>query len=124
MIESHVSRSFSAKVVNYFISQGKTLKQIAKWLALNESFIKSVARGERCFTVAHVDRLEKVVGTSLALLMLEAQREDVAEEHRQMYEDVLNVQRIGAIYKKDLDTKLSSTNRRRTPRRSSTSDDI
>lgn len=94
--------SLSSDIVGYFRRQGKRLKEIGEWLDLSESFISRVARGERHFTLAHLDRLEEVVGTPLPLLLMEASRNEIPESQLEMYEGAVNILRAGVQLRKRL----------------------
>jgi plasmid maintenance system antidote protein VapI len=92
--------SHSMDVVEYFRGQGSSLQEIGEWLDLSESFVSRVARGERSFTLAHLARLERIVGTSLPLLLLEARRKDVPEQHREMYEEAIRLLKVSAKFRR------------------------
>lgn len=62
----------SINVVNYLRDQGMTLKEIAGLMDVSESFISRVRNGHRSLTLQHLERLEKVLGKPLSIILMEA----------------------------------------------------
>jgi transcriptional regulator with XRE-family HTH domain len=60
----------SIDVVHFLHGKGKTFKSIGKLLGVGESYISRVARGQRKFTIDHLQRLAKELDKSLPELLL------------------------------------------------------
>ena len=60
----------SMDIVEFLRKRGMTLRQIGELVGHGESYISRVARGERSFTIEHLMKLEKKLGTPLPVLLL------------------------------------------------------
>jgi len=83
--------SVSQQLVEHFRREGKSLREIGEWLGVGESFISRVARGERNLTLAHLAKLEKVLGKPMSLILFELRRDSVPARHREMYTEALRI---------------------------------
>lgn len=70
--EKKVSNSISQCVVEYYLSQRMTMREIGGLMNLSESYISRVSKGTRNFTLEHLSRLEKKSGTPLPQLLVNA----------------------------------------------------
>lgn len=85
--------SLSSDCVSYLRSHGRKLRDIADLLDVSESYISRVARGEREFTLRHLNRLELALGKPVPLMLLEAMRKDIDPDFLPAYEEALRLVR-------------------------------
>ena len=90
--ELTASREFCARVVDYLKkSQNLTLKEIGASIGQSESFVSLVHRRRRTFTISHLLALQKSMGISLPLLILETYAGAVPRENRGEYEELRRI---------------------------------
>jgi transcriptional regulator with XRE-family HTH domain len=88
---------FSSDVIEYLMSRGMTVTQIAAVLKVSKSFISRVKSRQRSLTIDHLLAIEDVIGQPLPLLLLEAIPLDtVPPDVRPLYEETLKLFRANA----------------------------
>ncbi|NLE29545.1 MAG: helix-turn-helix transcriptional regulator [Phycisphaerae bacterium] len=79
--------TLSAGVIRYLQAQGLTQREIARKMAVTESFISHVVKGNRNFTLEHLEKLAISEEMTLPeLLALATPIETVPKEHQKAYE--------------------------------------
>jgi transcriptional regulator with XRE-family HTH domain len=113
-----VSTRVSADVIEYLISQGSSLAQIASVLGVTKSFISRVRSRQRSLTLDHLAMLEDFAGRPLPLLLIEATPElDVPPNLRPLYEATKSVLRSSFRLRKSLATRPSNRSKAATTRK-------
>ena len=78
--------TLSTDVIRYLQAKGLTQREIARKMAVTESFISHVVKGNRNFTIEHLESLAVMEEMTLPELLASATPiEAVPKEHRKAY---------------------------------------
>ena len=75
MAEEELSRRFGELVRRLRRERGYSQEQFSFRVGLHQTYVSSVERGERNVTIGTADRIARALGTSLAGLFAELERE-------------------------------------------------
>jgi plasmid maintenance system antidote protein VapI len=106
MINKKGSATLSANVVKYLQEEGHTQRSIGHLLEVHESYISHVLKGNRNFTIDHLERLAEVLDTTLPeLLALATPLESIPKSRRKTYEALLKSLKAGSEFRDHLGRK-------------------
>ena len=97
MAEKKSHSTLSANVVKYLVGEGYTQREIARLMQVTESYISHAVKGNRNFTVTHLERLAETLEMTVPELLARATpAESVRPKLRKGYQLLLKGLRASA----------------------------
>lgn len=81
-----MSSRLSVDLIAHLRKEGRTLEAIGKMIGVSKAFVSRVARGERSFTLEHIERFERALKQPVPLLLLSVWKERIPAAQRQGFD--------------------------------------